>query len=164
MTLRLLRVIAPASLALLPLVVLLSEVPLVAGDQVAPVSAPDGLSLAPPVLPYSPYGTAKIGTRNVYTGTLIGAWCGGIKVAEGTSEFAQGRSGYGLDIQRDDPATPEKDGCVASEIVTFTMGFSEAETYRPDNPGEPVVWASGESEQVNLTAETEMTYLPLILR
>lgn len=164
MTLRLLRVIAPASLALLLLVVLLSEVPLVAGDQVAPVSAPNGLSLAPPVLPYSPYGTAKIGTRNVYTGTLISAWCAGVKVAEGTSEFAQGQSGYGLDIQSDDPATPEKDGCVASEVVTFTVGFREAERHRPDNPGEPVVWVSGQSEQVNLTAEADVVYLPLVLR
>jgi hypothetical protein len=163
-TLRLLRVVAPASTAVLFLGISLIAVPLVAGDNGTPVTATDAWSLAPPELPYSPYGTVKIGSRNVNTGTLICAWCGGVRVAETLSEFAHGQSGYGLDIQRDDSATPEKDGCVASEVVTFTVGLAEADANKPDSPGEPVVWVSGESEQVDLAVEVEPIYLPLVLR
>jgi hypothetical protein len=164
MTLRSLRILALASMTILLLLVPLIAVPLVASDQGTPVSAEDAWSLAPPVLPYSPYGIVKTGGRNVYTGTVIGAWCGGARVAETLSLFAQGQSGYGLDIQEDDFATPEKDGCVASEVVTFTVGIMEAEAQKPDNPGESVVWVSGESEQVNLTVEAERIFLPLVLR
>ena len=161
---RLLRFSTLVLIAILLLSVPLGALPYVLSFQGTPALASGDRPLAPPQLPYSPYGTVTIGGRNVHTGTMIGAWCGGVKVIETPSEFAGGQSGYGLDIQEDNSVTPEKDGCVASEIVTFTLGALPGEAHKPDNPGEPVTWVSGVSEQVNLSAEAARIYLPLVRR
>jgi hypothetical protein len=155
MTPRLLRISTLVVITILLLVMPSSAVPPVHPNQRAPVPATGARLFAPPPLPYSPWGTVKVNGQNVPEGTVIGAWCGGVKVAETLSEVNLGESGYGLDIPHDNPDTPGKDGCADGETVAFTIGLLEAEAQKSGSPGEPIEWVSGVSEQVNLTVETE---------
>ena len=111
-----------------------------------------GLSLAgavqaaPPPLPSSFYGTVEVDGANVPGGTIISAWIDGVQYAQGTTSFYAGDSVYGIDVPGDHPDTPEKDGGVDGDTITFRIGDLGA-----DQTG---TWNGGSNVQLNLTAGT----------
>lgn len=80
-----------------------------------------------PPPPFSPYGTVLVDGVAAAAGTVVSAWCGGIKYKETITQMSGGASWYfNLDIPGDDPETPGKDGCGANETVTFRIGAQAA--------------------------------------
>lgn len=104
-----------------------------------------------PELPDYVYGQVRISGSFVPVGTSVSAWCGGVMVVESVTIED---SWYDLEIPVDDQATPEKDGCVNAEEVTFKIGSLDAEQSK--------AWVSGGNTLLNLTAEGFDVYLPMI--
>ncbi len=119
-----------------------------------PVYAPalwaaPALAIPPP--PFSPYGTVLVDGVVVANGTIVSAWCGGVKYKETATQMSGGASWYyNLDIPGDDPDTPAKEGCSANETVTFRIGSLAGDGYiaAPNAP-----WTST-SFQLDLRAAT----------
>ena len=112
----------------------------------------------PPVLPFSPWGTAKSNGANVPAGTEVSAWCGVVRYASTTKiDLYNGETWYSnLDIPGDSAETPDiKEGCAPNEIVSFKIGAAWAK--------EKGSWTTGGSGQVNLTTTTSAT-LPFTVR
>lgn len=81
-----------------------------------------------PPLPFSPTGTVKNGGANVPNGTIIAAYCGGVKYVETPSVIVLDppESWYAMDIPGDDPGTGPVEGCTPLQMVTFTIGGQAA--------------------------------------
>jgi len=109
--------------------------------------------LSVPELPDYVYGQVRISGSFVPAGTSISAWCGGVMVAESVTIED---SWYDLEIPADDQATPEKDGCLSGEEITFKVGNLDAVQVK--------AWVSGGYTLIDLTAEGLEIYLPLILK
>ena len=112
-----------------------------------------GAPLAPPVLPFSPFGTVQVNGSSVAVGTVISGWCGGVSYRQTLATLSSGITWYfNLDIPGDDPETPGSiEGCTPNEIVSFKIGDLWA--------GQTTPWLSGASPQLNLTA-TFATFTP----
>lgn len=82
-------------------------------------------------------------------GTKISAWIEGQQMGATTTAG----SSYSLDIPADDPATPEKDGAVADDVVCFQIDGILA--------NQTAVWQTGMSGHLDLTANRYM-YSPEI--
>jgi hypothetical protein len=108
----------------------------------------------PPILPYSPYGTVMVNGLAVADGTMISAWCGGVKYAQTATIFDDGASWYSMDIPGDEAGTTEIEGCYAGQPVRLMIGGSISD--------QTPTWQSGVSEQINLNAYD--LYLPVIMR
>ncbi len=96
---------------------------------------------AVPPAPATYFGTVKLDGANIADGTLITAWVGGTQWASGESLTYQGQSYYNLSIPGDDPDTPEVEGPVANDVISFKIGDYWAdqtgiwqEGYTPPNP------------------------------
>ena len=107
-----------------------------------------GTALAVPPLPYSPSGRVKLDGANVAVGTVVSAWCGGVKYRETTASDYLGESWYfNLDIPGDDPDTSSvKEGCAANETVRFKVGSLWADETHP--------FVSGNDDPLDLHART----------
>jgi hypothetical protein len=106
-----------------------------------------------PELPDYIYGQVRINDNLVSAGTNVSAFCDNAIVVESTT--IEG-GWYDLEIPADDQASPEKDGCVSGDDVTFKIGNLDA--------GQTKAWNSGGYTQLDLTAEGYNVYLPLILK
>ncbi|MDF1513802.1 MAG: hypothetical protein P1S60_08340, partial [Anaerolineae bacterium] len=84
------------------------------------LSFPAGVLALPPI-PYGPYGTVQINGAWVPDGTMVLAYCSGVEYGSFATQFAAGASRYSMSVLGDDPATPEVEGCVDGETVTFTV-------------------------------------------
>jgi len=102
---------------------------------------------AVPPQPFSPYGTVTVNGENVPEGTPIGAWCGGVQQQEAGSLLFEGDSVYYMDVPGYDKDNPSGGGCLAGEVVTFTITLGQ-DVLQAD---QEVVWTTGDGE-VNLTA------------
>lgn len=106
-----------------------------------------------PELPDYVWGQVRINGSLVPVGTNVSASCSGVMVAE-SSTIEDGY--YDLEIPADDPITPEKDGCVSDEEVTFYVGNFEAEQIK--------LWRSGGNAQLDLSVEGYEIFLPLAIK
>ncbi len=108
------------------------------------------LSPSTPPQPFSPYGLVQVDGADVAGGTVVSAWCGGVKYRETTTQM-QTVGGvthswyFNFDIPGDDPDTPAKDGCSANETVAFRVGTLVA--------GQTAPWTSS-SPRLDLSAAT----------
>ncbi|MGB9593020.1 MAG: hypothetical protein ACPL7R_02640, partial [Anaerolineae bacterium] len=99
---------------------------------------------AVPPLPCKFYGTVKQGGANVPAGTAITAWISGVQYGPTVYAFSYaGETWYNIDVPGDDPETPEKEGGVPGDIVSFKVGGVWA-----DQTG---VWQTGGNISLNLT-------------
>ena len=99
-----------------------------------------------PIIPHEVSGWVKINDSFVPEGTLVSAWCDGIKVAEGQAIEYADESWYRLDVPADDPITPGKDGCEAGDVISFQVdGFQADQTEN---------WAAELISRVDLTASS----------
>lgn len=69
-------------------------------------------------------GPVTVNGADVPDGTVVTAWLEGPSVGPWTTTTytRYGASWYAIDIPRDDPATPDKDGAVAGDQVHFSVG------------------------------------------
>jgi hypothetical protein len=108
-----------------------------------------GYRAATPPLILSPFNLSGVVTLDgaaVAGGTPIAAWCGGAERAATAAYLLAGASWYALVVPGDDPATAGvREGCVASETVTFKAGSQWAQ--------QAVPWVSA-SLALSLTAST----------
>jgi hypothetical protein len=104
------------------------------------------VSLGPPS-PHQVDGVAVVNGAYVPEGTLISAWCGGVKFAENSTELNGSEAWYSLTIPGDDLATPQKDGCSSEEMIHFKIG--------PVDADQTEIWLAGSTSWVNLTAVSE---------
>lgn len=98
---------------------------------------------AVPPLPCKFYGTVKQGGANVPAGTAVTAWIAGVQYASTHTFTYAGETWYNIDVPGDDPDTPEKDGGVPGDIVSFKVGDVWA-----DQTG---TWQIGGNIPLNLT-------------
>jgi PKD repeat protein len=101
---------------------------------------------AVPLLPLSIYGTLTIDNADSSVGTPVTAWLNDSQVAQTTTTTAGGATVFTLDIPADDPDTPEIDGGVEGQVITFRVGDLPA--------AETAIWHSGDHTRVDLTAQT----------
>lgn len=114
---------------------------------------------ASPPFPFTVYGTVKVNGANVPAGTVVTAWCGELQAGSAPAEIYEGQSVYNLNVNGDDPATPEaKEGCAADEVVRFKIGDLDAD--------QTANWQAEAFLELNLTAgggSLRRVYLPLLL-
>ena len=101
---------------------------------------------APPPPPSSFNGTVQVDGANVPGGTIISAWIDGVRYAEATTTFYAGYSVYGIGVPGDHPDTPEKDGGVEGDTITFRVG-----DFIADQTG---TWCGGSNEHLDLAASS----------
>lgn len=115
------------------------------------------VSAVPPI-PSSFYGTVKDGSRNVALGTPITARINGVEYASTTAFIDNGDSVYSINVTGDDPDTPEIDGGIQGDTITFYVdGIKALQT------GE---WQSAANNQLDLIVSDpnlDRTYVPLVL-
>ena len=85
---------------------------------------PSQVALAQPAPPFSPYGTVKLNGANVPLDTQVSGWCAGVMYGSTTEiTIYNGDTWYAnLDILGDDPGTPQREGCLPGETVSFKVG------------------------------------------
>jgi hypothetical protein len=106
-------------------------------------------TLTPSTLPIPDqvFGLVKINDIFVPAGTLVSAWCGGIKFAENATIVDTGESWYTLRIPGDDLSTPlTKEGCAINETISFKVGA--------DLTAQQKNWSEGNFSQLDLSATT----------
>lgn len=103
-----------------------------------------GSVIAMPPMPSSFYGTVKLNGANVADGTNLSAWINGVKYAETTVILYDGDSVYSLNVPGDDSDTPEIDGGVSGDTVSFHIGDLAAE--------QTGTWQSGTNVEFDITA------------
>ena len=114
-------------------------------------------SINVPPLPYSPNGTVKQNGHNAPLDAVVTAKCDGMIVATTNIQVVGDQTGYGVNIQGDDPDTPGKEGCYSGETVEFFIDDVQA-----DQTG---TWTEGFSPRIDLTYTTlEYVYVPLVIR
>jgi len=57
-------------------------------------TAESGAPLAPPPLPFSPFGTVLVNGSSVAVGTVISAWCGGVSYRQTLAQLLSGVTWY----------------------------------------------------------------------
>jgi len=108
-------------------------------------SPSDDLQADPPIMPHQVFGLVRVNGVFVPEGILVSAWCGGVKIVERATEDYEGQSWYLLDIPPDDLATPQKDGCISGELISFKIAERDAD--------QTLAWsANGITEFFDLTA------------
>jgi hypothetical protein len=115
------------------------------------------VSAVPPI-PSSFYGTVKDGSRNVASGTPITARINGVEYAWTTAMIDNGDSVYTINVPGDDPDTPELDGGIQGDTITFYVDGMEAL--------QTAEWQSATNNQLNLIVSDpnlDRTYVPLVL-
>ena len=140
------------NLVLLALAAFLSQVP---STQAAPQ-----VPQSPPPLPHQISGLVRVNGAFVPPGTVVSAWCGGAKYDQFNAYRYDNQSWYVLEVPGDDPATPENEGCLVGETISFMIGSLDADQTIPWREG-------GIDDQLDLSASGEIgvqIYLPLIIR
>jgi hypothetical protein len=99
---------------------------------------------AMPPLPSSFYGTLTVNGSHVPAGLPVSAWINGVQYALSSSLLSETGSFYAISIPGDDPATPQIEGGVANDLITFKI-----ENLVADQTG---LWQSGSNLALNLTA------------
>jgi len=143
------------SLRTLPiLIVLLLCGAILTGSQ-PPVSAAGEAPNIPPI-PDQVYGLVRINNAFVPAGTLVSAWCGGVKYVQSATIDYNSEAWYSLDIPGDNPDTsPAKEGCTAGETILFKIEANTADQQK--------AWVSGGSTQLDLSLANQIPiYLPLV--
>ncbi len=97
-----------------------------------------------PVIPHEVSGWAKVNDVFVPEGTVVSAWCDGVKVAEGLAIKYGDESWYKLDVYADDPLTLETEGCSAGDVISFQVAGFDADQTEP--------WVAEQISRVDLTA------------
>lgn len=113
-------------------------------------------AVAIPPAPMQCYGTVLAGGENVPEGTVISALCSGEVVATTVAALNLGQSTYSLQIPGDDPDTPTVEGCLTDDLVSFTIALNGS----PIEAAQTVLWVSGASSEVGLTAELPTSTKP----
>jgi hypothetical protein len=99
-----------------------------------------------PIIPHQVFGWVKINDGFVPEGTVVSAWCDGIKAAEGLAVEYGDESWFSLDVPADDPVTPEKDGCEVGDEISFTVADFVADQTES--------WAAEQISRLDLTASS----------
>ncbi|MCB8978743.1 MAG: tandem-95 repeat protein [Ardenticatenaceae bacterium] len=99
---------------------------------------------APPIKPASFYGSIKLNTVSVPEGTFVTGWIGNIQVAQTNSFTLNGESRFRIHISGDDPDTPEIEGGVEGQTITFKIDGYDAD--------QTAIWQSGTFQRLDLTA------------
>lgn len=117
---------------------------------------PAQVALAVPPLPSSFYGYITLGGQPVAANTQLEAWIGTTRYATATIGLYQGLSIYTLNVPGDDPATPEREGGLDGETVTFRLAdHTFAQT---------ASWHSGSNQAHDLhTPADAVAHLHLVL-
>ena len=95
------------------------------------------------------YGTVKKDGANVPDGTVVSARIGGVSYGSGVTSTSGGDSVYSLDFIGDDPLTPQKEGGVNGDTVSFTVGSDTAD--------QTAIFSSGSTTNLPLTVTTRFT-------
>jgi uncharacterized repeat protein (TIGR01451 family) len=114
-----------------------------------------GAAEAQPPLPFTSRGTVKWNGEDVPEGTQVTAWCDGIQAGITYAETFQEESWYQIRVRSDDPATPEKDGCVNGDEVSYKVS---ADGLPAD---QTATWFTSVTVTVNLTAFRPLPSLAL---
>ena len=140
-------------LTLPTLILLLLCVLMLASSQ--PPAAAAGEAPNYPPIPDLVYGLALVNNFPVPAGTIVSAWCGGVKYTQ-SATIDDPQYMYSLGIPGDDPdTTPTKEGCTAGETITFKIGDNLADQQK--------AWVSGGSTQLDLSLTNQIPiYLPLV--
>ena len=104
--------------------------------------------LVPP-FPSSLYGEVRLGEENVAPGTQVQAVIGGEVYAATLTQIYEGVSVYSLDVPGDDAQTPEIEGGVPGDTITFLVGGIPA--------AETIDWQSGTNRELNLSVAADQT-------
>jgi hypothetical protein len=114
------------------------------------------LSPSTPPLPDQVYGLVRINDVFVPQGTLVSAWCDGVKFAEFATIIDNGESWYTLGIPGDDPSTTStKEGCAVNETVSFKISA--------DLTPQQKNWSEGNSSQLDLSlTKISKVYIPVV--
>ena len=126
-----------------------------AGRRLAAASTPQST----PIIPHQVFGLVRVNGAFVSEGTLISAWCGGVSYDQFAVYRYENQSWYKLEIPGDDTSTSVKEGCITGEVISFTIGFLDAEQI--------VVWRESGLDQIDLSASFQADnyiYLPLIMK
>jgi hypothetical protein len=121
-------------------------------------AAPQGPQSTPP-LPHQISGLVRVNGAFVSPGTVVSAWCGGVQFDQFAAYRYENQSWYVLEVPGDDPATPEIEGCLVGEPISFMIGSLETD--------QTITWREGGIDQLDLSASGEIgtqVYLPLIIR
>ena len=142
--------ISPRTLPILTVLLLCSAI--LTGSQ--PPAAAAGEAPNIPPIPDQVYGLVLVNNTPVPAGTLVSAWCGGVKYMQ-SATIDDPQYMYSLDIPGDEVGTPAKEGCLAGETVTFKIGGNLADQQK--------AWVSGGSKQLDLSLTNLIPiYLPLV--
>jgi len=101
-----------------------------------------GRAGAVPSIPATFYGTVKVNGGDVVQGTSVTAWIDGVQYASATVIGYLGGSVYFMDVPGDDSDTPQKEGGVDGDVISFKIGADAA--------AQTAIWHSGDNE-LNLT-------------
>jgi PKD repeat protein len=106
------------------------------------------------------WGEVKVDGQELAVGDWVGAFVDGMAGTDGcVGVWKTTDVGYygSMAIYGDDPTTPEKDGAVAGDTISFkawTAGEGQVVELSPTGPDEPV-WSSGETLNINLTTVSQ---------
>jgi len=111
-----------------------------------------------PIPPYQVYGLVRINNNFVPAGTLVSAWCGGVKYVEDATVDYNFETWYKLDVPGDDPLTLAiKEGCSSGEVISFKIASDDADQTLP--------WSEGFPIQLDLSINNlTSVYLPVVMR
>ncbi len=112
-------------------------------------------AIAAPPLPTTLYGRARWGVYDLPAGTEVAAWMNGALVARGAVVEQGEEAWYALEIPGDAAWAPDSGPPLEiGAVITFTLaGRAVAQT---------TLWSAGKLERLDLSADTERLYLPLI--
>lgn len=114
------------------------------------------VALAVPPLPMRAYGMVAVDGGNVPDGTLVSAICDGEIYGFSITSLIDGQSVYSLFISGDDPNTPEREGCLIGNTVSFVITLGGLDLIA----GETATWVSGDVANINLTAQSPVSSSP----
>jgi hypothetical protein len=111
-----------------------------------------------PITPDYVFGLVRVNNLFVPAGTLVSAWCGGIKVVERATDVNElNESVYVLEIPGDAPSTPAKDGCASGETISFKIAGNLADQQKS--------WTEGGFTQLDLSLTNLIPiYIPLVMK
>jgi len=111
------------------------------------------VGLAMPPLPMHALGTVEVDAGNVPNDTEVSAVCDGEIYGITTTYLISGQSHYDLLIQGDDPETPEREGCLSGDSVSFVITLGDLDLIA----NETATWVAGGVANINLTADSPMS-------
>jgi hypothetical protein len=119
-----------------------------------------GASAAPPGLPATFYGTVRIPSGAVPSGSVVRAYIGGVALDHAAVTYdAQEGAVYGVTVRADNPDTPGVDGGRNGDVVTFRLELPGGATHDMMQQG---FWQSGGATRLNLSSYMHIT-LPLVV-